>query len=115
MWPWILQRASAALLLFFVMAHLWIQHFLRVGASVTYRSVMARLVHGLDVVVDFGLLAVVVYHGLNGLRAVLLDRMDNPAEVRALNTTIWVLGCATFVFGMDVLSPFLFGRPWFRL
>ena len=114
-WPWLLQRVSAALLLFFVIAHLWIEHFVHLGARITYRTVLERLVHGFYVFVDAGLLGVVVFHGLNGLRSVLVENTNDPAAVRAVTTTLWVLGVATFVFGMDVLSPFLFGHPWFRL
>ena len=114
-WPWLLQRVSATLLLFFVLAHLWIEHFMHVGARITYRTVLDRLLQGFYVFVDAGLLAVVVFHGLNGLRNVLVENTENPAAVRAVTTAMWVLGVATLAFGMDVLSPFLFGHPWFRL
>jgi len=67
------------------------------------------------VFVDGGLLAVVVFHGLNGLRSILMEGMDSPSAVRALTTTMWVLGVGTVVFGLDVLSPFLFGHAWFQL
>ncbi len=106
---------SATLLLFFVLAHLWIEHFMHVGARITYRTVLDRLLQGFYVFVDAGLLAVVVFHGLNGLRNVLVENTENPAAVRAVTTAMWVLGVATLAFGMDVLSPFLFGHPWFRL
>jgi succinate dehydrogenase hydrophobic anchor subunit len=114
-WAWLLQRVTAALLLFFVMAHLWLEHFAPVGAAITYASVERDLIRGFDVFVDGGLLAVVVFHGLNGLRSILMEGMDSPSAVRALTTTMWVLGVGTVVFGLDVLSPFLFGHAWFQL
>lgn len=115
MWGWLLQRISAALLLFFVMAHLWIEHFLHVGAAITFHSVEARLVYAVYSFVDFGLLAVVVYHGLNGLRNVLLDLSPAPSTVRTLTAVLWVAGVVTFVWGVDILSPFLYGHPLFPL
>lgn len=115
MWPWLLQRVTAVLLLFFVLGHLWIEHFLHLGARITYASVAERLLHAFYVFVDLGLLVVVVYHGLNGLGTVLFDLPWSPAAQRRITAGLWVLGVVTVLFGADVLSPFLWGHPLFRL
>lgn len=114
-WPWLLQRVSAVFLLVLILAHLWIEHFMHLGVPITFFSVRARLVHGLFAVIDYGLLIVVVYHGLNGLRTVLLEIPFLPHRVRAVNLALWLLGIVTVVFGMDILATFLWGRPWFVL
>ena len=88
---------------------------MRPGSRISYRAVLDRLLHGVYGVVDVGLLAVAVFHGLAGLRGMLVERTSEPAAARAVTTILWVLGVATFVFGVDVLSPFLCGHPWFRL
>ena len=88
---------------------------MRPGSRISYRAVLDRLLHGVYGVVDVGLLAVAVFHGLAGLRGMLVERTSEPAAARAVTTILWVLGVATFVFGVDVLSPFLVGHPWFRI
>jgi succinate dehydrogenase / fumarate reductase membrane anchor subunit len=113
LWPWLLQRVSALLLLFFIVAHLWIEHFMHLGAPITFHSVAVRLLHWTYAGIDYGLLVVVVYHGLNGLRSIILDAALTPRQVRAVTGGLWILGVVTVIFGINVLSPFLWGRPWF--
>lgn len=114
-WPWLLQRVSAGFLLVLIFAHLWVEHFMHLGAAITFASVEARLMHALFAVIDYGLLIVVVFHGLNGLRTVLLEMPFLPHRVRTITMALWLLGILTVVFGMDILAPFLWGRPWFVL
>ncbi len=114
-WPWLLQRVSAVFLLVLILLHLWIEHFMHLGAPITFASVKARLVHAVFAVIDYGLLIVVVFHGLNGLRTVLLEIPFLPHRSRAITIGLWVLGVVTVIFGMDILAPFLWGRPWFVL
>jgi succinate dehydrogenase / fumarate reductase membrane anchor subunit len=114
-WGWVLQRVSAALLLFFLLAHLWVEHFMHLGQPITFQSVTTRLLHGFYLFVDGGLLAVVVFHGLNGLRNILLDLDPTPAATRTLTGILWGLGIVTVAFGVDILSPFVWGHPVFPL
>lgn len=112
---WVLQRVSAVLLLVLIVAHLWIEHFMHLGRPITYSGVVDRLMHGIYDAVDYGLLIVVVYHGLNGLRNVLMDRVTSAQGVAILNGTLGVVGVATVILGADILSAFLDGRAWFYL
>ncbi len=114
-WSWVLQRLSAVLLLGLVLAHLWIEHFMHLGRRFTYHGVQARLVHGIYDAIDYALLVVVVYHGLNGVFQVVTERVHNPPAVRFLGIGLVVVGIATVVLGADILSAFLAGRPWFLL
>ena len=112
---WVLQRVSALMLLVLVVAHLWVEHFLHPGRAITYRSVAGRLVHGAYEAIDYALLVVVVYHGLNGLRNVLQDRHWNRRLWAWVTGVFWVVGAATVLLGADILSAFLDGRAWFYL
>lgn len=114
-WGWLLQRVSAVLLLVLVLAHLWIEHFLHLGARITYHGVSLRLAHALYDLVDYALLVVVVYHALNGLRNVLMERVHSPRGIGWLTTALVIWGLATIVLGADILSAFLNGRAWFYL
>ncbi|NMP22492.1 succinate dehydrogenase, hydrophobic membrane anchor protein [Sulfobacillus harzensis] len=114
-WQWFLQRVSAVLLLVLVLGHLWIEHFLHLGSRFSYQGVAARLVHGFYDAIDYALLVVVVYHGLNGLYHVLTDRMHRGSARRTLAIGLSLVGIATVVLGADILSAFLTPHPWFLL
>lgn len=86
---WLFQRFSAAALLVLLMAHLWIEHFLHPSRPITYRTVGARLLHGLYQAIDYALLIVVVYHALNGLKAILADRSWSRLGWMAVSSGIW--------------------------
>lgn len=115
MWRWLLQRVSAALLLFFVIAHLWIEHFLHLGRKITDANVMGRLLHGFYQMVDYGLLVIVVYHGLNGFYHVMTDYTHSERAQVRLGWGLSLLGILTVVLGIDILSAFLDGQPILRL
>lgn len=114
-WSWLLQRVSAVLLLVLVLAHLWIEHFMHLGHRITYHGVSARLLEGFYDAIDYALLVVVVYHGLNGLKSVLTDRIQSAAALKTVSWVLVVVGVLTVLLGADILSAFLMGRPWFYL
>jgi succinate dehydrogenase hydrophobic anchor subunit len=112
-WGWVLQRFTGVLLLVFLGGHLWVEHFLHVGEIIRYRAVVVRLSHWLFAFVDFGLLAAVVYHGLNGLRRVLVEHF--PAYRGPVGAALLAAGVLTWAWGADILSAFLDHRPWLVL
>ena len=80
-WLWFFQRISGLLLLFLVLTHGSITHFLPIGdvragiqdETVVYEVVKQRLAQGFFVFFDFALLSLALYHGLNGMRNILLE------------------------------------------
>ena len=80
-WPWFFQRISGVLLIALLAVHIWMGHFSGLRAViegsqeelVLYSIVQQRLAQGLFVFVDFSLLGLVLYHGLNGMRNILLE------------------------------------------
>ena len=69
-WIWLLQRISAVLLLFLVGFHIWRLH---IDKIIMLNLVTSRFELLLFVVLDFLLLAFGIFHGMNGLYAVLAD------------------------------------------
>lgn len=112
-WSWILQRFTGVLLLVFLGGHLWVEHFMHVGQLVRFRLVLIRLSHWLYDGVDLGLLVTVVYHGLNGLRAII--REAAPVGMAWLEPALWGLGILTVVWGADILWAFWYHRPFLIL
>ena len=114
-WPWLFQRISGLLLLGLLGVHIWMGHFSGLAAVirggqeelVLYDIVKQRLAQGLFIFVDFSLLALVLYHGLNGIRNILLEWPAAASRAAAFTIGLWVLGGVTFVYGAWVLLEFI--------
>jgi succinate dehydrogenase cytochrome b556 subunit len=106
-WTWIIQRASGAVLVLALGLHWIVQHVVSPGAEITFSGVQVRLQWALYLASDLTLLGFAVFHGLNGLRTVLLD--FNPSgRVAAWSTTaLVVLGAAAVLYGFGPILAFL--------
>lgn len=111
-WPWFLQRAAGAALLVLLFGHIWVNHFAglsqviagRQEELVLFELVQARLKMALFIFVDFSLLGLVLFHGLNGIRNILIDL---GLKGRKVNVGLIVLGVVAFVYGGIALLSFI--------
>src|ERR1051326_5550179 len=73
---WYLQRITGALLVVLLAAHFWVEHFmsreLRRG-DLTYEAILGRIGNPVWQFIDIAFLLVALYHGLNGVRNIVLD------------------------------------------
>lgn len=106
-WAWVLQRITAVLLLALLGAHFFVLHFIPSEAYITFAGVSARLQRVLFWVIDFGLLVIALYHGLNGVRAVALDYW--PRADRSLSLVLMLIGLAAALYGGQALTVFIRG------
>ena len=113
LWPWLLQRVTAVLLIVFLGAHWGTLHFVLAGRSITFDRVSERLATPLFVFIDTALLVLVIYHGLNGLSIIVGDFAIGPRAKRAVDWALIAIGLGTFVYGLNALWPFMTGRPLF--
>ncbi|MCL4424065.1 MAG: succinate dehydrogenase [Firmicutes bacterium] len=105
LWAWFLQRVSAALLIFFLGTHFFVLHFVPGNIDINFAGVQTRLQSALFIVVDLGLLVTGLYHGLNGVRAVVLDWW--PRLASSITWVLWIVGVAATVYGWQTLLVFL--------
>jgi succinate dehydrogenase / fumarate reductase, membrane anchor subunit len=108
-WAWLLQRVTAVLLLGLLTIHIAVLHFIRPDGDITFASVHIRLATAIYMAVDYSLLGVVLYHGLNGARNVLLDFTFGLHMERAISLVLWLVGLVAFVYGAWALTPFITG------
>ncbi len=94
---WLLQRASGLVLVLLAGIHLAVQHAL---FPVPFRR---------DVLlgVDWLLLAVVLYHGFNGIRTIAHDYLSGPRAQRITDYVLWATGLAVFAYGSWGLAAFV--------
>jgi succinate dehydrogenase hydrophobic anchor subunit len=103
MWPWLGQRITAVLVLVTIMVHLVLTHYVAIG-HLSYSNIGARLAGGAVVVNDIVLLVAVVFHGLNGVRMVVLDwGLAGSGARRVFDIVLWLVGVAAVVYGIWAL------------
>ena len=71
-WAWLLQRITGLGLVAYLFLHIGVISTVQLGAD-TFDDVLAVLQTPFFVVLDLVLATAVLYHGLNGLRVVLID------------------------------------------
>ena len=84
MWPWLGQRVTAVLVIVTIMVHLVLTHMFA-SIPLTFDDIGDRLASGAVLVNDVVLLFAVLFHGLNGVRMVVLDwglSRRRPAHLR---------------------------------
>lgn len=104
-WAWIIQRFSAALLVVLVAVHFGIMHFVDPTVEITFASSVLRLKGTLYFLVDAGLLTLGLFHGLNGLRAIIYDYWPKAGKAASwILTVVWIGAVA---YGSSALMVFL--------
>ncbi len=99
--PWLLQRVSAVILFVLLMVHFVTYHFLSRGQAITYEQIMAK-VRAWSLwfsVLQFLFLATALYHGLNGLWAVLEDYVHGRRARQMLFGLLWTAGLVLLFIG----------------
>jgi succinate dehydrogenase / fumarate reductase membrane anchor subunit len=95
-WLWLLQRVTAVLLIIVLGVHLWLSNFGQASAS-------------LRAILGVTLLGLALFHGLNGVRTVVLD-FDVGIQGRKFTTMLLLLlGVVSLLFGMYGLWPLIGG------
>lgn len=108
-WAWFFQRLSAGLLIILLTVHIYLDHYAEVGADITVNWVHQRLGQLLYIGVDWSMLALVIFHGLNGSRTILFDFDMFAKRRKTVDVGLWILGIAMLVWGIIVLLPFIQG------
>ena len=88
---WYLQRITGALLLVLLAAHFWVEHFMSAPlqrGELTYELILERIRNPLWQFIDISFLLVALYHGLNGLRNILLDYSRIGRTAQRVSTVI---------------------------
>jgi succinate dehydrogenase / fumarate reductase membrane anchor subunit len=95
---WLAQRITAVLLVIFLGLHLWVSNF-----AVEWTTLPRA-------VVDLSVLALALFHGLNGVRTMALDFGLGQQGRGFLSLSLTVVGIVGFLFGVYGFWPLLFTR-----
>lgn len=106
-WLWLLQRVSAVLLFIILNLHIKHVHYLELGKPILFAGVALRLKDLLMLAVDSSLLFLALFHGLNGLRTVLLDYSPLTKFERFISWLLLVIGLIFLFLGVRGLWAFI--------
>ena len=86
-----------------IMVHIVLTHYVSIG-ELSFDSIGSRLGNAAVLINDVLLLLAVVFHGLNGLRMVVLDYgLRSAGSRRAFDGLLWIVGIAASVYGIWAL------------
>ena len=112
MWSWVLHRISGATIFFFLFVHVLDNAMLRVSPQ-TYNGVIHDYQTPVVGLMEYGLVAAVLFHGLNGIRVILIDFWQHGPRYQRLMlwgvAAVWlaVMIPALGVLGMHMAERFL--------
>ena len=88
MWSWVLHRITGVAIFFFLLVHVLDTALVRVSPE-AYNVVIATYKTPLIGLAELGLVAAILYHGLNGIRITLIDFWSKGAKYQ--NQMFWVV------------------------
>ena len=91
MWSWVLHRISGATIFFFLFVHVLDAAMLRVSPQ-TYNEVLSTYKTPIVGLMEFGLVAAVLFHAFNGIRVILIDFWSKGPRYQKLMW--WVVAIA---------------------
>jgi succinate dehydrogenase / fumarate reductase cytochrome b subunit len=89
MWSWVLHRITGATIFFFLFIHVLDTALVRISPQ-AYDEVISTYKTPIVGLMEFGLVAAVLYHALNGIRVILIDFWAQGPRHQRL--TLWAIG-----------------------
>ena len=103
---WYFFRVSGLMLVMLACGHLFITHYLNVPSETVFDFVASRWANPLWRLFDFLLLIMALWHGLFGMRTVVVDWVRWPGWRVALTSLTWVLGIIFTAMGTLTIFTF---------
>jgi len=102
---WYLQRITGAALLVLLVMHFWVEHFtaeVRTPDGLTFEVIQRRFFQNpWFVAVDISFLFIALYHGLNGIRNILLDYTWGTRFRTPITVVLTLIGIVVAYWGVD--------------
>ncbi|HUS62743.1 MAG TPA: succinate dehydrogenase hydrophobic membrane anchor subunit [Acidimicrobiales bacterium] len=105
-WSWFFMRVSGLVLVFMALLHFAITHILYDVADTDAAFVTNRWANPLWRVYDWVLLALGLFHGLNGMRMIIDDYVRSPGKRAAVKASLYSLTGALFLYGTLTVVTF---------
>ncbi|OBK28604.1 succinate dehydrogenase, cytochrome b556 subunit [Mycobacterium asiaticum] len=111
MWAWVLHRISGATIFFFLFVHVLDAAVLRVSPQ-AYNEVLSTYKTPIVGLMELGLVAAVLFHGMNGIRVILIDFWsEGPRHQRRM---LWIVA-VTFLLLLVMAAVVIGIHAWEHL
>ncbi len=107
---WLWQTLTGVLVVVLLGLHMVAQHFVAAGGLRTYEEVIAWIRTPVIAILEVIFLAVVVYHALLGLRAIVADLGLGQRTQETVNKVLTVIGVVAVAYGL-FLTYVLLTKP----
>jgi succinate dehydrogenase hydrophobic membrane anchor protein len=97
---WLWQAVTGVLVVLLLGLHMVAQHFVATNGLRSYEEVLAYFRNPIVVVLEVLFLAVVTYHALLGLRAIVADLSPTKGVRDTVNTVLTVVGVLAVLYGL---------------
>jgi succinate dehydrogenase / fumarate reductase cytochrome b subunit len=98
MWSWVLHRITGVAIFFFLLVHVLDTALVRVSPE-AYNAVINTYKTPIIGLAELGLVAAILFHGLNGIRVILIDFWRKGAKYQ--NVMFWiVIAIALVIFAI---------------
>jgi len=98
-WSWLFMRVSGLALLFLALVHFAMTHIVTDVADTDSGFVAQRWANPLWRLFDWALLALALFHGLNGMRWIVDDYVRSPRRRTVTKVSLYALSLALFAYG----------------
>jgi succinate dehydrogenase / fumarate reductase membrane anchor subunit len=105
-WSWYFMRISGLILLFLALNHFFMTHILHDVVETDSAFVEARWQNPLWRLYDWVLLALGLFHGMNGLRFIMDDYIQKPWKRAATKGFVYSLVTVMFLYGTITILTF---------
>lgn len=110
MWAWLLHRISGLVLVGYLFVHIWvISTAATANGKIDFTALMASMANPFVAVGELGLLAVILFHGLNGIRVLLFDVGVGLNSQKQIFWGLMAVAIVVFIVSTVVLWPVLTG------
>lgn len=107
LWEWLSIYVAGAFLIVFIIAHVVAVHYLGPIGSFTFNDVVDKLRSPLYLILDLGLLFFVFYHGLAGVRRVIIDlEIFGETGIKVFTGVLLLIGLVGIYFGIRIFMAF---------
>lgn len=105
-WSWFFMRVSGLILVFLALLHFAITHIINDVVDTDFAFVSTRWANPVWRVYDWVLLALGLFHGLNGLRWIIDDYVQKPTRRALVKSVLYSTTGALFLYGTLTIVTF---------
>jgi succinate dehydrogenase / fumarate reductase cytochrome b subunit len=108
MWAWILFRISGLILVAYLFVHIVVVSQGQLSGADVLDRLFELFDHPVMVFLDFMLVAAVLYHGLNGVRVLLMDMGIGIHRHKAVFLAVMIIAGGLLAWFAIVAAPYIF-------